>query len=530
MTFQYGTTASSDARRDLLTDYVATATSQHVSAAVINAGGTGYVVGDVLTISHAGAYGDCKLVVTTESGGVITGVRIAAGGAFSIRVASVAINAAGTGYAVGDIVNLTTGTFTEFCKVKIDTEAAGVPATISVYETGGAYTVAPTASAGATNSTIGTGTGTGLTIDTTVTALLGTSAIAATGGTGSSATFDLTLTATGWSAINPSQNQNNYSYNSITDEKEVILKGTVAGGNEPYVGIRTYTEIDGIGTNYGWVIAGMDSYNSGLAFASQSNIGPQVTPTNSGVYHLVFDNAQDYWFSIDGRRLIAVVKAVGGAVTSYTSSYAGLLDPYGTTTEQPYQMYLAATTGTHNRAPDDGSNYVTGLTEVFSDATNNTPAYFRRADGAWTIVQNSAANSAKNVNVITPLGAPALVTGATDEDDIVRDGQLIYHLDGNTISREGGGTSTTIVMPSITTNLMGLIPTTLVSSPNGSGDNDAFTMIQGDLAGVYWTPATDSSGNSITAEDTVNEGSNYYIVFPNVHRRERYSFFVLKQS
>ena len=105
-------------------------------------------------------------------------------GAFSNRVATVTISAGGTGYAAGDIVRLEGGTFNEFCKVKVDTVSGSAAATVSIFETGGAYTVAPTASGGATDSSIGTGSGTGLTIDTTMTGLIGTTGISATGGTG----------------------------------------------------------------------------------------------------------------------------------------------------------------------------------------------------------------------------------------------------------------------------------------------------------------------------------------------------------
>jgi len=529
MTFQTGTSASSNARRDLLTSFVAMATSKHISAAVINNDGTGYVVGDILTISHAGGYLPAKIeVLTVSGGGDILTFKIRSGGAFSNRLSTVTIAAGGTGYVTGDVVRLTTGTFTEFAKLTV-TAAAGVVTSAVVFETGGAYTSAPSA-AGATNSDIGLGTGTGLTVNPTMTTLIGTAGIAATGGTGTGATFDLTLTDTGWSATTAAQNRNDYSFNSITDEKEVILQGTVAGGDEPYVGIRTYTATSGINTRHGWIICGMDSFNSSLGFTAQPNIGPTPDPAaNTGCCFLMFDNAQSYWFSMNARRMIAVVKAVGASVTSYTSMYAGLMDPFGTQTEAPYPMYLSGTTSSHNRAPDVGGFFATGLTELFGDTTTTSPAFFRRSsDGAWTRVQNSNNGGTSSNHVLWPIGKPRAADNVSvNEDNIVDMGQFNYQVSGAGVSQIGGGVASQVVMPSITDNNMALVPTVVTSTPVAA-DNDSETQIRGELPGVYWTPATKSDGTAVVAEDYIDYSSERYFIFQNAHRTERYSYFALK--
>lgn len=532
MAFQSGTSGASGSSHSILVDLTAFATSKHISAAVINAAGTGYTAGDILTITHAGAHLDAKIeVLTVGGGGQVTSVAIRSAGAFSNRLASVAVNAGGTGYVTGDVVRLTTGAFTEFGKVQV-TASAGVVTGVTIFETGGAYTSVPDASGGATNSDIGTGTGTGLTVDTTMTGLIGSSAIAATGGTGSSASFDITLTDTGWSATTASQNRNDYSFNSIINEKELILRGTVAGGDEPLVGIRSYTGTSGLDTNYGWLFAGMDDYNSSLSFDSQPNLGPTGSPSaNTGVCLLMFDDAQDYWFSVTGRRIIAVIKAVGGATTTYMTAYAGLLNPYGTATEVPYPMYLSAATSAYNRAPDSGGFFVTGPTELFADTSTTCPAFIRRqSDGTWERVVNNVNGTASSARVVYPLGIPTLASGSsTNEDYIAVDGQFVFHLSGVGVSLVSGAAATQAFMPSVSDNESVLIPATVISTPNSS-DNDAETLVRGEIDGIYWVSVTKSDGTAMAAEDTFDDGAVRYRIFQNAHRTERYSYFALKES
>lgn len=540
MAHQRGTTSATGGCHDALTNLVAFATSNHASAVVLNAAGTGYTVGDILTITHGSAYHDLVMEVLTITGGGGTGpvgtVVIRDAGAFADRVTGVVINVAGTGYATDEIVRIVDGTFTEFCKVKIDTQAGGVPSAISIFETGGAYTVDPTLTASTTNSDIGEGVGTGLTIDVTMTAIVGSTAIAATGGTGSSVSFDLTLTATGMSCVAAKQNQNNYSVNSITNEKEVILLGTVAGGDAPYIGIRTYTATSGLNTRYGWLLAGMDSYNSSLAFSAQANVGPATTPAIGAIHFLMFDDDQDFWMVADGRHVKMIVKAVGASVTSYVSMFHGLMDPFGTQTESPYPFYISGTTGTQNRPPDVGGNFVTGLTELYCDPITTPAAYFRRAsDGAWTAVINSAVGVAQTTSVLFPLGEIVDGTTAGAEDRLGADSRMEIHMGGgvvsgsiNNVSQANGGSTEVLIMPTIGDGELLLIPCDVLTAV--SGNNDSETKIRGELPGIFWTPGTDASANTIAAEDYIDKDGIRYYIFQNVHRSERYSFFAMRAN
>ena len=98
----------------------------------------------------------------------------------------IAINAAGTGYEVGEILDIdgTGATATHVAQIEVVTESAGVITAARIYR-GGAYTVDPSTTTGNTSTT------TDLLADGT--------AVASANGTG--ATFDLTFAATGWTLL-----------------------------------------------------------------------------------------------------------------------------------------------------------------------------------------------------------------------------------------------------------------------------------------------------------------------------------------
>lgn len=566
MAFHYATSPSSGSYREILTRLVAFSTSKHISAIAINNAGSGYTAGNILTITHAGAYGDAKIEVLTVGGsGEILTVAIRAAGAFSNRVTSPTLNAGGSGYPVSTTVYLEIqgGTATEKAKVSATTNGSGVVTAVSLFETGGAYSVAP-AGTGATTAIVGPSTattGSGCTINTTMTSLIGTTGIAATGGSGSSATFDLTLTDTGWTAM---RNENDYSVNSINTEKEVILRGTVAGGDEPYIGFRTYTQTSGPSTRYGWVLVGMDGFNSALAFGSQPNAGPIPLsgtvgdPTNvnaAGPYFLLFDNAQDYWFNVTGRRMICVVKAVGGSTTAYCSMYAGLMNPFGTATESPYPLYLSATTGIANTPPDAATASVTGITELtaFASAARNSSAYFRDANlGLYVRVGNSNGSAAVILNAtydtaltsgitsgrscLYPVGSPyADNTTTNNASNVVTNGRLVFGNDDTTFSRAGAtlsedelGPPNAILYPTIGDNEMLLVPCVVSLTDNSTPSSNH--SIRGELDSVYWIPGTTSAGASVASEDTVTISGTRYKIFANAHRIQRYCYFAIKEA
>jgi hypothetical protein len=118
---------------------------QDLSALVtlaINAGGTGYNVNDVLTITQSGASGGTATVTAIDNG----------------SISGVAVDVAGTGYAVGDVLTIvqsgaTGGTLT-VTSVNVATGVTGVSITTAGADyntaTGLATTVSPTGATGCT--------------------------------------------------------------------------------------------------------------------------------------------------------------------------------------------------------------------------------------------------------------------------------------------------------------------------------------------------------------------------------------------
>lgn len=519
--------------RESLQRLVEVATSQHIATLAVNAGGSGYVTGDELQITHAGATMPCRFTVTAVAGAVTAIKRIIQGGAFSNRVATVTKNAAGTGYAVNDIVRLTTGTYRQYAKAKVTAIGGGGTVTTAVlFESGGAYSSVPSATGGATNSDIGTGVGTGLTLDTTMTGLIGTSGIASTAitGVGTGATFNLTLAETGWTAL---QDRNDYSLNSVTDEKEVILEGT-AGVNEetPLVGVRTGTNGSGGTLRHFLALTAFTSYNGGLSYDNQPNaINPAPTTSAGNLVGMVpTDTTVQCWFSISERKIAGVIRADGSTVTAYHSFYAGLLNPHGTAVENPYPMVLMASYNGAAIAADAVSQLdISGITEVYNNSSRTGPCYvWDQANVAWQQLENGDAASgsppftARNTYVVFPVGNMLLNTQTNDVDVIVDAGPIPFT---TAITRSTGAAATHFIKPTphSTGDLQPHFPVTV--SFGGTG-----LLVFGDLDNVYWISGTKTGGSTIAPEDTFTIGDRVFRVFTNASRTESYSFFVMEEG
>lgn len=537
MSWQTGTTAASSSYRDFLTSIVAAATSQHISAAVVNSGGTGYTVGDILTITHAGAYISSLLEVTAVSGGVITAIKIRRNGAFSNRAASATVSAGGSGYVVGDILEVQGGTFTEKAKFQVATLSGSAVATVTLFETGGAYTATPSNPA----ATVGIGPAAfagnnACTLTVTYTGLIGTTGISATGGTGTGATFDITLTASGHSAV---KNVNNRTENSITNEKEVILLGTVAGGDAPYTGFFSYTQTSGLETRRGIAMFGMTGFNPALALSAQPGIGPiaGVLGSSSGSHLPVHEAAREWWLSITGRKISGVIRTTDVTVC-YTSFYVGLMNGYGAATTSPYPMFVGASSNVPNRVPDSSDN--TGLSECFrATSSGGGPMHFRRkSDGAWVSVingQNSGTPAQVDDNVMWPVCSVQVVnTSTVPEQQMSDDGPLVLH-DGQVGSNtRANATDRMYPAPDSGDDVFALWPLTVLAT-NATLANDVNLEVAGELDNVFWFGGTTSAGATVAPEDYFDDAvsGKRYRIFPNGTQgvsAKPYQFFCMAEE
>lgn len=522
MAWHAGTTSG---YRDAVAKMVQMATSQHVSAVAVNAGGTGYTVGDILTVPHTGGgLLAATAEVLTLSGSAVATVKLRNMGAYSNRMATATVSAGGTNYAVGDILEVAGGTSTEKARVRVATLSGSSVATLTIYEGGGAYSVAPTGTLTTTLVGPSTGTGTGCTITFTMTGLIGVTGAATTGGTGSGATLDLTLTATGWSAL---RNSNNFSYNGIDDEKEIVLQGTSGGGDHPFVAFRTYTQTVGVDTYYYFQTMGMSAFNAGMALSAQQDIST-VTLADSIPITPLFDASMPFWFAISGRRILPIFHTDGGAVDSYQTNYHGLLRPFGTQTENPWPMVVFGSLADFDQKPDSASEANTGISEARQASGFGSPLFmFEITDRTWYAVANTIDSSVNGtVRGIYP-GFEGSQAGSL-EGAIAAEGPINMTTE---VFRTAGGASTRIIRPTLSTSddPFLLWPLTVVSTANGASQG-VLTYVHGELEGAFWHSGTKEDGSVIAPEDTFTIGTDRYRVFPCAHRRERYSFFCVKEA
>lgn len=186
--------------KDMLSQIKNLAKDDHIETVTLLNGGTGYAIGDTITLAGGVKYHEPELeVLTINSGDYVSAVAVAAGG---------------NGYAVDDVINVSGGTFSAQCQLKVATEAGGVVTGLTIVKPG-IYSAQPANPAATTT----TGVGTGLTVNLTFTAGAGIITglhIADAGvyttpaanpvsqntssGAGTGLTVELTLVDTAWAA------------------------------------------------------------------------------------------------------------------------------------------------------------------------------------------------------------------------------------------------------------------------------------------------------------------------------------------
>jgi len=254
----------------------------------------------------------------------------------SNHLATVAVNAGGTGHAIGDIIDIdaTGSTSTHLAKVEVVTVSGGVITAARIYRSG-AYTVNPTTTTGNAQSAT-TGSGINATFDLTFVATgwsvltrneVAASAVVAAGGTGYSVSDTLTLvggvlTTTGSPAtftvatlsgsavatvtlatagdyevfpsnpvltsVSPSGGTGctlTVTKANATGEINIVLQGDAGASTDPLVGIKTYsneTDETGANTVYNWALFGMSAWSSAAALHEQANISPGFSTSADG--------------------------------------------------------------------------------------------------------------------------------------------------------------------------------------------------------------------------------------------------------
>ena len=515
--YHYGTSTD---HIDLLDQVRQLLTSDQLGSVAINAGGTGYVVDDILTVAGGTATHAAQLRVTSVSSGVITGVRVEKAGAYTAdptlsanavtggsgssatmnltmsaagwstlawgrEAASATVSDGGTGYTVGDQltllggvrhVNGVSGAQDDAAVFEVTGESGGVITSVSVV-TAGHYQVAPV---GATTVSGGTGSGAALTV----------------------------------------------TWQGVSDDDQVLaLQGTASGSaNAPLLGIHAYSSTDRLSTNptYNWALCSFTNWDASSLLAAQvnrtecySNSGGDLSLSTSATSpQMILKDADaydiDYWIQWTGRHMQLVCKVRSASTQRYPSMFAGLLNPFSPGTEEPYPMYLSGSTDIAKSRWDDTVQLQSGIGEPigFDNA-------FAWTGTEWRPIYNATANG-------------TTVTYVTNYQSGVWPG-LDIDVDVSSKSDEytnAGFARQDLVYQTASWKLM--------RTPDTGGDifpiwrryvmsaDTTDRRVYGELPGHFWMHTADEP---ISSEDTLTQNGTTYILFQSGDRTERYSFF-----
>lgn len=517
MSWQTG--SSSVGYQDLLDRLVNFAVGNSVQSAAINSGGTGYTVGDTLTVAGGTFTYAATLEVLAVSVGVITSVRVKTAGLYSANPSNPASVTGGTGTTATFNLTIAGNGWTAVRRTQ-QAASATVGAGGSGYSVGNILTVVGGNLTTAATFTVATLGGGGAVATVTLTTAgnyrdVPTSPVATTGGAGSGATLNVT-----WTPITGSV------------EREVILLGTGAGSDSIYVGLKSYQQVNGPDTAFNWTLEAMTGFNSNLAFESQAGVSPGGVPASTGGAYVPLHNSGgsfpiSFWFSVTPRRIVMVAKIQNAIVTSYASCYLGFLNPYGTTSEFPYPVYVCGSTSRHDCLFNTTSPSITGLTEMVGISAKTGPGYIRWVDNTWHSVKNSIAidtgspsRAVDRTNVVYPCGQTNTAALAI-ADQIVDDAAFNWD---DVIPASGiPGTATYRLQPTPNTggDLYLLVPATITLT-----ETISIQDVWGEIDDVFWL----SGSGGVSSEDLVKSGSDRYRIFQNGNRTTEFSFMAILEN
>lgn len=256
---------------------------------------------------------------------------------------------------------------------------------------------------------------------------------------------------------------------------ELILKGQgLSGGQQIYVGFTVYYNVSS--DYYNWECRGFTGFNSGMTFATQPGV-------SAAKYLSLWNSSIPYWFVVNGQRIIVVAKVS----TTYHLGYFGYWYPYGTPTQFPYPVIIAASAGQQGQRWSSTATTHTNITgSEFNSNDDNVynSAIFYGLDGAWKPMARINSGTTPTANYLWPWN---------------------YRLTGNQLS-------TLDVNPD---GSYTMLPAILCqANPNN---------LLGELDGMMYV-----TGQALAAEDLVSYGGSNYLVVPNIYRATRSDYCAIK--
>lgn len=501
-------------------------TAIHVASLGIVSGGTGYVVGDVLNLTGTGsgtAIFAMRAIVTSVAAGVIDGIRIESAGAYTTAPDPTASSIATTG-GTGTGATLTVTLSTPFDAVPV---AAG-----SSYVVGDLITV--TDFTGSVDPQFRVTAVTGGAVDTLVQHTLGTFAFdeiptatsATTGGTGTGLTVD--ISQIGW---------HTQRRDDVDDETDFdwIARGTNLSGNDPFIGIRTFAD----GGSPQWNLMGASGYVDAATFHQQPGISPTTGPGarplgggstgTSGVdsrIPLATGGTFELFISITARRLVAVMRQTPAYEMLYLGLFTLLIDDPAN--KYPLPFIVAGTSGRSSDSLTTSFNADTAPHAALPHHGGVTGVYkIFWLDGAWDNISVGASSTLDNYKLlpyfttVSSLNNPAAAPINPAGGVFTATQQVSPDGSPNDdILRSTGGDEGFSPLPfGVGNQTHPVVPYTIIQDKQGSGVSQAI----GELEGVFQI-----NGEGLSAEDRVDlPNGEVAMALPNINSSSNADWYAI---
>jgi len=542
---------------DLLQELIDMMTNSSVSSVAVNSGGSGYAVGDIATINGGTTVGGktAAVEVLEESFGVVTSLRIARGGSYTVNPGTGATTTAETGTGTGLTVNTTIGGngwsvvrrsqeavsaviadggtgYTNGDLLTVDMTGGGI---LGASDLGVAPVFQVTGESGGVITSVSLVTAGNLEEVPDVDGVTGGDQANVSGGTGSGAVLTVTY------------------QDAATQDQIVVLEGSPPGVSNLYLAIKTYqtTDVTGFLTCYNWAIFGLASFNPGLEFKDQVGRSPGVNATTGSIDSATSNGAwvalkdadafdMTYWISVTSRRVTLIAKTEDASFSNYQSLHMGYLNPFGTPTEMPYPIFVMGSTSRWNsRYVDQTIGRCTSPVHAYGITTMSTagPGFVRSSvNNLWEPVRNSSitgdttspSRTASSSHIIYPCGTSTKNPPDTEDDLIVNSSIVLDWPDMIPQTGVPGIVSEQLEATPFSggDDLRILVPATCISTDeNGTGTEDDIYEINGELDELYWLP-----GVGVSDEDTFLIGTNRYRIFPNGNQRQVFSYWAVREA
>ena len=275
------------------------------------------------------------------------------------------------------------------------------------------------------------------------------------------------------------------------NRRHVVLKSRGLSGND-----EIYTSIseasDTSNDYYNWAINGGTGFVASSLATNYSDMRMGlISPSQSNLYMLLWNQPMTYWFFANGRRWFVVAKVSA----QYEAGGAGFILPPCPPSEYPFPLALwgSSVSGTL-RWSDTSTNHI-GM-------TNGRPR-LRLPGGAWDAFKGSSYATTDNTGcILLPTGIAAYVEDISSTTET--------------------GPNTLAMLRDNPDGSFPLIPFTFASygirSLDTSGNN-----IYGEAEGLFWIPSL----NNGSEDEIVIDGVTHY-VFQSVNRSGNPYLFALR--